>query len=68
MSIPNLLLMNPWGPKDEGEGDLSLEYWRKAHWRFFTREAITEGYEVSDDMLLSCERFRVLYRNPDRQT
>ncbi len=50
----------------EGEGDLSLEYWRKVHWRFFSREAMTEGYEVSNDMLLSCERFRVLYRNSER--
>ena len=45
----------------EGEGDLSLEYWRQAHWDFFTREAEREGYEVSKEMLLACERFRVLY-------
>ena len=45
----------------EGEGDLSLDYWRKVHWNFFSHEAKTEGYEVSEDMLLSCERFRVLY-------
>jgi uncharacterized protein YhfF len=24
--------------RKEGEGDLSLEYWRKEHQRFFTRE------------------------------
>ncbi len=48
----------------EGEGDLSLEYWRKAHWDFFSREAEGEGYEVNEDMLLSCERFRVLYPTP----
>lgn len=45
----------------EGEGDLSLEYWRKAHWDFFSREAEQEDYEVSENMLLSCERFRLLY-------
>jgi len=48
---------------DEGEGDRSLNYWRNAHWNFFTREGAREGYEVSEDMLLKCERFRVLYRN-----
>lgn len=46
---------------DEGEGDRSLEYWREAHWAFFSREAQTEGYDVHEDMLLACERFRVLY-------
>ena len=46
---------------DEGEGDRSLEYWQRVHWEFFTCEAQTEGYEVSEDMLLMCERFRVLY-------
>ncbi len=45
----------------EGEGDLSLEGWREAHWRFFPREGKVEGYDVNVDMLLSCERFRVLY-------
>ena len=48
---------------DEGEGDRSLNYWRDAHWNFFTHEGAQEGYEVSEDMLLECERFRVLYRN-----
>lgn len=47
---------------EEGEGDLSLAYWRKAHWGFFTRESKSEGYEVHEEMLLCCERFRVLYR------
>lgn len=45
----------------EGEGDLSLDYWRKVHFDFFSREAEKENYEVSEKMLLSCERFRVLY-------
>lgn len=47
--------------KAEGEGDLSLEHWRRAHWNFFTAEAKKEGYAVSEDMLLCCERFRVVY-------
>lgn len=41
--------------KDEGEGDLSLKYWRKAHQKFFERQ----GY-FAPDMLLICERFRVI--------
>jgi uncharacterized protein YhfF len=45
----------------EGEGDRSLDYWRNAHWKFFSQEAEIVGYELSEAMLLSCERFRVLY-------
>ena len=51
--------------KAEGEGDLSLDYWRKVHWDFFSREAETENYRVNENMLLSCERFRVVYTISD---
>ncbi len=40
---------------DEGEGDRSLEYWRKEHESFFRAEGT-----FSHDMLLVCERFRVV--------
>jgi uncharacterized protein YhfF len=46
----------------EGEGDLSLEYWRNEHWRYFARGAQEGGYEMSEDMPLFCERFRIVYR------
>jgi len=46
---------------EEGEGDRSLEYWRDAHWRFFSRTLPTIGKEPSVDMPLVCERFRVIY-------
>ena len=46
----------------EGEGDLSLEYWRKAHRNFFSRSLPKIGKEFSGDMLLVCERFRVVYK------
>ncbi len=49
---------------DEGEGGRSLNDWRNAHWSFFTREGAQNGYEVSEDMLLQCERFRVVYCSP----
>ncbi len=41
--------------RDEGEGDLSLEWWREAHRRYFERNG---GFAV--DMPLWCERFRLL--------
>lgn len=48
--------------KAEGEGDLSLEYWQEAHWQFFSEEGKLEHYTVSQDMLLLCERFRLLWK------
>jgi uncharacterized protein YhfF len=46
---------------EEGEGDRSLEYWRAAHWRFFSRTLPDIGREPTMDMPLVCERFRVIY-------
>jgi uncharacterized protein YhfF len=46
---------------DEGEGDRTLEWWRKAHWDFFSRTLPRIGKEPSEDMILLCERFRVIY-------
>jgi uncharacterized protein YhfF len=47
--------------REEGEGDLSLAYWRDAHWRFFSRTLPKIGREARPDMPLVCERFRLLY-------
>lgn len=48
--------------RDEGEGDLSLDYWRDAHKRFFTRTLPAIGREFSQDMPLVCERFKVVWK------
>ncbi|MGN6114645.1 MAG: ASCH domain-containing protein [Nitrobacter sp.] len=40
---------------DESEGDRSLAYWREAHRNYFTRLG-----RFSDDMMLMCERFRLV--------
>jgi uncharacterized protein YhfF len=40
---------------DEGEGDRSLAYWRDAHRRYFGRLG-----KFSEDMMLMCERFRLV--------
>lgn len=46
----------------EGEGDLSLAYWREAHKNFFSRALPKIGREFSEDMLLVCERFRLIHK------
>jgi uncharacterized protein YhfF len=48
----------------EGEGDLSLEYWRRAHWEAFGRECRRLGRKAAEDMPVVCERFQVLFRRP----
>jgi uncharacterized protein YhfF len=40
---------------DEGEGDLSLAHWRRAHRAYFGRLG-----RFSEDMKLMCERFRLI--------
>ncbi|MRI35086.1 RNA-binding protein [Endozoicomonas sp. OPT23] len=45
----------------EGEGDKSLDWWRNAHWDFFSAECQRQGLEVSEDLLLVLERFKVVY-------
>lgn len=48
--------------RDEGEGDLSLNYWQEAHKRFFTRTLPAIGRVFSEDMPLVCERFKVVWK------
>ena len=45
----------------EGEGDLSLDYWRDGHWRYFTRELAEYGRAPEPDMPIVCERFEMVY-------
>jgi uncharacterized protein YhfF len=46
----------------EGEGDLTLAYWQLAHREYFSRTLPKIGREFSEDMLLVCERFRLIYK------
>jgi uncharacterized protein YhfF len=49
---------------EEGEGDRSLAYWRKAHRRYFTRTLEAIGRTFDESMPLVCERFRLVYPLP----
>jgi uncharacterized protein YhfF len=48
---------------EEGEGDRSLANWREGHWRYFSRVLSAIGGEVSEDMMLVCERFKMIYKS-----
>ncbi|SJL83771.1 ASCH domain-containing protein [Vibrio palustris] len=46
---------------EEGEGDKSLEWWREAHWAFFSQECEELGIQPSQEMSLVLEHFNVVY-------
>lgn len=50
----------------EGEGDRSLQYWRDAHWGYFSRRCEVIGREASEHMPVVCERFRVVWSENDQ--
>jgi uncharacterized protein YhfF len=47
---------------DEGEGDRSLDYWRQAHWNYFSRRCADIGRKPKLTMPVICENFRLVYR------
>ncbi|MDR2833388.1 MAG: ASCH domain-containing protein [Streptococcaceae bacterium] len=46
--------------KEEGEGDLSFEYWWEGHERFFTTVYESLGREFTPDIPVVCERFELI--------
>lgn len=44
----------------EGEGDRSYAYWKQTHEKYFTDELHQMGLAFSEDMLLVCERFKLI--------
>ena len=45
----------------EGEGDRSLDYWRRVHEAFFRKELEAVGLTFTEDMGVVCEEFEVIY-------
>ena len=50
--------------KLEGEGGGSLEYWKKTHWEYYTRELEPYGRVPRDSMIVVCEIFDKVYQAP----
>ncbi len=46
----------------EGEGDLSLEYWRKTHAEFYLPHLSSWGVSNIDEATVVTEYFRIVYR------
>lgn len=49
----------------EGEGDKSLEYWRRVHIEFFEGCLKDRAENFSEDMLIVYEEFKLVYRKKD---
>ena len=50
----------------EGEGDLSLAYWRDAHIPYFQSQCERWGMAWREDLAVVCESFIVVYRPDER--
>lgn len=45
----------------EGEGDKSLDYWKKVHWDYYTRELEAFGRIPRESMIVVFERFEKVF-------
>jgi uncharacterized protein YhfF len=46
---------------DEGEGDRTLTWWRRAHDQYFTRQCEQLGVPFHDDLAVVLERFELVW-------
>lgn len=51
---------------DEGEGDRSLEWWWRAHHRYFSRRCAELGVSFSEDLPVVFERFELIWPPSNR--
>ncbi|MEL6917425.1 MAG: ASCH domain-containing protein [Bacteroidota bacterium] len=47
--------------KTEGEGDQSLDYWKKTHWDYYTRELEPFNRVPRDSMIVVCQEFEKVF-------
>ncbi|MEX0272814.1 MAG: ASCH domain-containing protein [Flavobacteriaceae bacterium] len=45
----------------EGEGDKSLEYWKKVHWEYYQRQLQAFGRVPRESMIVICQEFEKVY-------
>lgn len=45
----------------EGEGDKSLEYWKKTHWEYYTRTLAKYNRRPLESMIIVFERFEKVF-------
>ncbi len=45
----------------EGEGDKSLEYWKRTHWDYYTNELEPFGRVPRESMIVVCQEFEKVF-------
>ena len=45
----------------EGEGDGSLDFWRRVHWAYYHRELAGTTYRPAKDMPIVCQYFERVF-------
>ncbi len=60
-TIPFHKVSKEYAAMDMGTKVKPLEKWRKAHWDFFTSIMKESGEKPTEDMLIVCERFEVIW-------
>lgn len=45
----------------EGEGDKSLDYWKKAHWDYYERELQVFNRKPKESMIVVCQEFERVF-------
>lgn len=45
----------------EGEGNKTLEYWKKVHWDYYTEEMNKFGEKPNEEMKIVCEYFETIW-------
>lgn len=45
----------------EGEGDKSLQYWKRVHQEYYTREMKPYNEKFNENMIIICEYFKTIY-------
>lgn len=45
----------------EGEGDRSLDYWKRTHWEYYTKEMKKIDESPTEDMEIVCEHFETIW-------
>ena len=46
----------------EGEGDKSLEYWKKVHWQYYANELEAFERVPRESMIVVCQEFEMVFR------
>ncbi len=45
----------------EGEDDRTLEFWKREHWKYWTRKSQKLGFKMKENLPVICENFKLVH-------